>query len=78
MLEIQSEISREKNEEFVGKTVKVLVEGRSKTDENMLTGRNERGRLIHFPGDDSLIGRFINVEITKAQTYDLIAEYTEE
>ena len=78
MLEIQSEISREKNEEFVGKTVKVLVEGRSKTDENMLTGRNERGRLIHFPGDDSLIGKFINVEITKAQTYDLIAKYTEE
>lgn len=78
LLQVQSGISKEKNEAFVGKTVRVLVEGRSKTDENMLTGRNERGRLVHFAGDDSLIGKFINVEITEAHVYDLIAKITEE
>ncbi len=77
LLEVQNEISKNKNDDYVGKTVRVLVEGRSKTDENMLTGRNERGRLVHFAGGDSLVGKFVNVEITVAETYDLLGTIKE-
>ena len=52
--------------------VRVLVEGRSKTDPNMLTGRNEKNRLVHFKGKDELIGQFATIKITKADTYALM------
>ncbi|MBR6426915.1 MAG: tRNA (N6-isopentenyl adenosine(37)-C2)-methylthiotransferase MiaB [Clostridia bacterium] len=69
MLEVQNRISREKNDLYVGRTERVLVEGISKTDPGMMTGRNEKNRLIHFRGDDSLSGNFVNVKIISADTY---------
>jgi tRNA-2-methylthio-N6-dimethylallyladenosine synthase len=69
MLEVQNRISREKNDLYVGRTERVLVEGRSKTDPGMMTGRNEKNRLIHFAGDESLTGKFVNVKIISADTY---------
>ncbi len=71
MLTVQNSISLEKNEVYVGKTERVLVEGLSKTDGRMLTGRNDKNRLIHFEGDRALIGQFAYVEIIKADTYCL-------
>lgn len=77
MLELQSEISVNRNRDYEGKPTRVLVEGRSKTDETKLTGRNEKNRLVHFEGDDSLIGSFVDVMITKAETYALFGELEE-
>ena len=77
MLELQSEISVNRNRDYEGKPTRVLVEGRSKTDESKLTGRNEKNRLVHFEGPDSLIGQFANVMITKAETYALFGELME-
>lgn len=74
LLETQNRISLEKNGEYVGKTEKVLVEGRSKTDPDMLTGRNEKNRLVHFKGGDELIGQFAQVKIITADTYCLTGE----
>jgi tRNA-2-methylthio-N6-dimethylallyladenosine synthase len=74
LLETQNRISLEKNGEYVGLTERVLVEGRSKTDPEMLTGRNEKNRLVHFRGDDSLIGNFALVRVLSADTYCLTGE----
>ena len=74
MLELQNEISNRKNKSYEGFVTRVLVEGRSKSDKTKLTGRNEKNRLVHFEGDDSLIGRFVDIKITKAQTYSLFGE----
>lgn len=77
LLSLQTEISKRKNFEYEGKTIEVLVEGRSKTDESKLTGRNEKGRLVHFEGDDSLIGKAVRVTVRKADTYALFGELAE-
>ncbi|MBO5745440.1 MAG: tRNA (N6-isopentenyl adenosine(37)-C2)-methylthiotransferase MiaB, partial [Clostridia bacterium] len=74
LLDTQNNISNRKNQEYLGKTISVLVEGRSKTDEDKLTGRNEKNRLVHFSGDDSLIGQNVMVKITKADTFSLMGE----
>ncbi len=74
MLEVQNAISNEKNQASVGTTVIVLVEGRSKTDPTRLTGRNEHNRLIHFEGDEGLIGSFVKLRVTHADTYALSGE----
>ncbi|MCI8590389.1 MAG: tRNA (N6-isopentenyl adenosine(37)-C2)-methylthiotransferase MiaB [Clostridiales bacterium] len=77
LLAVQSEISKTKNEHYLGQVERVLVEGYSKTDSSMLTGRNEKNRLVHFKGNDALIGQFINVKINQADTYALIGEICE-
>ena len=74
LLDVQNAISLEKNNEYTGKTERVLVEGRSKTDPDMLTGRNEKNRLVHFRGGDELTGGFADVKIISADTYSLNGE----
>ncbi len=69
LLEVQNGISKDLNQEYEGKTIRVLVEGRSKTDCGKYTGRNEKNRLVHFDADDSLIGKFVDVKVEKADTF---------
>ncbi len=69
MVALQTEISKEKNFEFVGKTVRALVEGISKTDDKKLTARTASNRVIHFEGDRSLIGEYVNILIENAEPH---------
>ena len=71
LLALQNEISTRRNERFIGRTLRVLVEDVSKTDETMLTGRGDPVRPIHFPGDKTLIGQFVNVHIDKVTAFTL-------
>ena len=55
----------EGNKEYIGTVQKVLVEGASKTDKNMLTGRTESNRVVVFEGKENLINSIIDIEITE-------------
>lgn len=59
---------------MVGNTYDVLVDGVSKTDENMLSGYTETNKLVHFKGDLSLVGTIVKVKIKESHTYSLIGE----
>ncbi len=77
LLEVQNEISKEKNDEYFGKTVAVLVEGESKTNPEFMCGRTEGGKVVNFRGDKSQIGKILNIEITKTQTWSLSGKVKE-
>jgi tRNA-2-methylthio-N6-dimethylallyladenosine synthase len=51
---------------MVGSVEKVLFEGLSKKSLTMLSGRTENNRIVHVKADASLIGEFVDVEITEA------------
>ncbi len=51
---------------MVGTIQSILVEGQSKKDPEQLRGRTENNRVVNFSGSKSLIGDFVNVEITEA------------
>ncbi len=74
LLALQNEITHEKTGEYVGKTCKVLVEGASKEDENMLTGHTDTFKLVHFKGDKTLVGKIIEVKIISAKTFYMLGE----
>ena len=74
MLSVQNEISRRKNEAYVGRICRSLVDGESKTDKTMMTGRTDTAKIVNFPGDKSLAGKYIDVKITKAHTWSLYGE----
>lgn len=71
LLEVQNEISRQKNEAYVGKIHTVLVDGASKNNKKMLSGRTDTGKIVNFEGDSSLTGKYVDVEITEAHTWSL-------
>ena len=75
LCEVQNRISLEIHQSYVGKTLRVLADGR---DGDRLTARTEGGRLVRFAGDDSLIGKFLNVRITDCTTWSLVGEAEED
>lgn len=74
LLEVQNEISKRKNEAYVGRVEKILVDGISKNNGNTLSGRCASSKIVNFKGDKSLIGKYINVKITEAHTWSLNGE----
>jgi tRNA-2-methylthio-N6-dimethylallyladenosine synthase len=53
---------------------KVLVEETSKTDDNILSGRTESNKLVHFLGNKNLIGEIVNIKINNVKTFTLEGE----
>ena len=63
---------------MVGNTYDVLVDSFSKTDKNKLSGYTESNKLVHFVGDESLLGKIVKVKIVESRTYSLIGELVNE
>ena len=71
LIELQNEITLKKNQALLGRTVRVLCDGVSKNNESCLEGRTEGDRIVIFEGDRALAGSFVNIEITRADTFNL-------
>lgn len=69
LMDLQNKISLEKNSALTGSTVEVLVEGESKTDKNIFTGRTRTNKLVLFPHGEEKPGDFVRVKIDKVQTW---------
>ena len=52
-----------KNKEYVGTIQKVLVEGTSKNNEKLYTGRTDSNKVVIFEGNEELIGKVIDIKI---------------
>lgn len=59
------------NETYVHQVIEILVEGVSKNNANMLSGKTASNKTVIFAGDVALVGQFVLVEITEAQTWIL-------
>lgn len=78
LLDVQNRISREINDACFGKTYELLVEGESKTDKDMLTGRTPGGKIINFPKKDGIkAGDYVTVTVDKTNTWSLSGMLTE-
>jgi ribosomal protein S12 methylthiotransferase len=77
IMEVQQEISFEKNQDKVGKVFKVLID---KKEAGRYLGRTEfdsvevDNEVVVHSAKKLLIGEFVNVKITKAYDYDLEGE----
>lgn len=74
LLEVQNEISKRKNDAYVGTTRTVLVDGASKNNPEMLSGRTDTSKIVNFKGGSELIGKYVDVKITEAHTWSLNGE----
>ncbi len=69
LLQVVMEGAHERCLRFEGQTVTVLVEERNESNPELLTGRLESNMVVHFPGEDSLIGKLVRVKLDKAHGF---------
>ena len=73
--ETNCKMTLKSNQKLVGKTYEVLCESqKTKKGKKMMNARTRTNKLVHFESDKDLTGEFVNVKITKAQTWCLYAE----
>jgi len=70
----QQEHSRYRTEQFIGKTVCVLIEKASKRSDQKWSGRTTQNTVVVFPKQDYRIGDFVDVKITSCTSATLIGE----
>ena len=65
LCDLQESIAAKRTAKMKDKTYRVLVEGISKNDDTLLSGRTDGNVIIEFSGDNNLIGRYVNVKVTQ-------------
>ena len=72
LLQRQNQISGEKHQAYVGKTLRCLVDGQG--EDGRLTARTAGGRLVHLAAEPAVIGTWQEVRVTGASTWALFGE----
>ena len=66
---------RRKHEARVGRVEEVIVEGPSKRDPEVLTGRTRQNKLVHFASPEPIrVGSFADVQVTEGASHYLVGE----
>ena len=74
---VESQIA-EKNQMYVGTTQEVLIEGTSKNNDEMLTGRTDSNKVVIFEGNKNLIGKIVKLKIVSEHMWYLKGQIIEE
>ena len=72
--QVFEESIEENNKKYIGTTQKILVEGYSKNNQDMLTGRTDTNKVVIFEGPEELIGKIINIKIISEHKWYLKGE----
>ena len=67
LLEEVQTISSKMCSRHEGTVQRVLVESCNEHDERLMTGRLSNNLLVHFPGDESMIGTFADVSLDECK-----------
>ena len=62
------------NQKYIGTIQKVLVEGISKNNDKMYTGRTESNKIVNFKGKNEMIGKIVNIKIRNEHVWYLEGE----
>ena len=74
LVDLQNQISAQKHAAYLGSVQRCLVDGLCEDGEWTLTARTPGNRLVRLNGPEDLIGQFVPVKITGANTWSLFGE----
>ncbi|MBR4886973.1 MAG: tRNA (N6-isopentenyl adenosine(37)-C2)-methylthiotransferase MiaB [Muribaculaceae bacterium] len=77
MIDLQNELSNQSNQNDIGKTFEVLIEGVSKRSKEDLFGRTSQNKVAVFKRGDHRPGEFVKVKINSASSATLLGEIVE-
>lgn len=70
----QQQLSLERNKLDLGKTFRVLIEGRSKRSDEYLQGRNSANKVVVFPAGEHKPGEYVNIKVENCTAATLTGE----
>ena len=74
IIDTQNQLSAQSNQNEIGKTYTVLVEGYSKRSREQMCGRTEKNKTVVFPKEDAKVGDFVQVKISNCSSATLLGE----
>ena len=74
LLKEVQEIAKETSSRYAGQVVEVLAEEKNHQEEGYLTGRLSNNLLVHFKGDENLIGKLVSVHLTESRGFYYMGE----
>ncbi len=74
VLSLQEDLTYKKNKSLEGLILEILVEGKSDTDPEKMTGRTRTNKIVNFYGSISDMGKLLNVRIIEAKQHSLFGE----
>lgn len=74
IVDVQREISRQRNEARVGRVDRVLIEGTSKKDPGAWRARDDHNTIVIFRDPSRKVGDFCQVRVVRATPHTLLAE----
>jgi tRNA-2-methylthio-N6-dimethylallyladenosine synthase len=74
IIDLQRKISLERNQMFIGKTSRVLIEGYSKKSKDDLQGRNDQNKMVIFPKGKLKIGQYVDLIINSCTSATLFGQ----
>ncbi|MBQ6886996.1 MAG: tRNA (N6-isopentenyl adenosine(37)-C2)-methylthiotransferase MiaB [Lachnospiraceae bacterium] len=69
LLAVVQETARERAALLQGQTLEALVEERNEQDDTLMTGRLSNNILVHFKGDESLLGKIVKVHLDECHGF---------
>ena len=69
--DLVNKYAKEANDNYENKVVKVLLEGYSSKDKDMLMGYTETMKLVNVKADSKYIGQIVDVKITDVKTWSM-------
>lgn len=70
---VESQIEQN-NKKYINTVHQILIEGKSKNNPNMLTGRTFTNKVVNFEGDENLIGNIVDIKIVSEHKWYLKGE----
>ena len=67
-------VAKETSSRYAAQVVEVLAEEKNHQEEGYLTGRLSNNLLVHFKGDESLIGKLVSVHLTESRGFYHVGE----
>jgi tRNA-2-methylthio-N6-dimethylallyladenosine synthase len=74
LLKVVQETARERVGQLKGQVQPALVEEINEHDSSLVSGRLSNNTIVHFPGDESLIGKIVDVKLTEAHGFYYVGE----
>ena len=74
LLKVVQDTAKEAVSKYEGMIIDALVEGVNEHDSNLLTGRLSNNTIVHFPGDNKLIGQIVPVKLSECHGFYFMGE----
>ena len=71
LIELQKEISQKKNQRFVGRAIRVLVDEKSRRDINKWKGKTRTNHTVIIDGNEGILGKIVSVTVKDADSFTL-------